>query len=182
MAVAVLYYFKWASLGFLFSSFNTLKRKQMFKFLLMTVFEPWTFGIGSDHSTKWATTTARQIILLQSQKEYCVKQFLLAFLCVVCWLSADDVTTSRLRLQAKKRRRRRRRRRWRRRSGSISQLFVDSSPDFFRYLTNRMSLGVSATRLVCFWKVLTRNFLTKVAQNLSLFKLKQSWLLFGQLL
>ena len=172
MAVAVLYYFKWASLGFLFSSFNTLKRKQMFKFLLMTVFEPWTFGIGSDHSTKWATTTSRQIILLQSQKEYCVKQFLLAFLCVVCWLSADDVTTSRLRLQAKKRRR----------SGSISQLFVDSSPDFFRYLTNRMSLGVSATRLVCFWKVLTRNFLTKVAQNLSLFKLKQSWLLFGQLL
>ena len=36
MAVAVLYYFKWASLGFLFSSFNTLKRKQMFKFLLIT--------------------------------------------------------------------------------------------------------------------------------------------------
>ena len=25
----------------------------------MTGFEPWTSGIGSDHSTNWATTTAQ---------------------------------------------------------------------------------------------------------------------------
>ena len=31
------------------------------KFLLMTEFEPRTSGIGSNHSTNWATTTAAVI-------------------------------------------------------------------------------------------------------------------------
>ena len=42
----------------LFSSFQyTVDSKKMFNiiFLPMTGFEPWTFGIGSDHSTNWAT-------------------------------------------------------------------------------------------------------------------------------
>ena len=44
----------------LFSSFQyTVDSKQMFnKFLPMTGFEPRTYGIGSDRSTNWATTTA----------------------------------------------------------------------------------------------------------------------------
>ena len=41
--------------------FNTVDSKQMFnsKILLLTGFEPRTSGIGSDHSTKWATSTAQ---------------------------------------------------------------------------------------------------------------------------
>ena len=46
----------------LFLSFQyTVDSKQMFdtnKFLLMTGFKPRTSGIGSDHSTNWATTTS----------------------------------------------------------------------------------------------------------------------------
>ena len=48
----------------LFSSFQyTVDSKQMFninKFLPMTGFEPRTFGIGSNRSTNWATTTAKK--------------------------------------------------------------------------------------------------------------------------
>ena len=47
----------------LYSSFQyTVDSKQMFimnKFLPMTGFEPRTSGIGSDHSTNWAKTTAQ---------------------------------------------------------------------------------------------------------------------------
>ena len=31
-----------------------------YKFFLMTGFEQWTSGIGSDRSTNWATTTAQE--------------------------------------------------------------------------------------------------------------------------
>ena len=30
----------------------------------MTGFEPWTSGIGSDHSTNWATTTSLYIVVI----------------------------------------------------------------------------------------------------------------------
>ena len=56
---------KWAIPGlffFIFLSFlYTIDSKQMFNknnFLPKTGFEPGTSGIGSDHSTNWATTTA----------------------------------------------------------------------------------------------------------------------------
>ena len=41
-----------------FRLFNTqliVKKCSIEFFLPMTGFEPWTFGIGSDHSTNWAT-------------------------------------------------------------------------------------------------------------------------------
>ena len=64
----------------LFSSFQfTVDSKQMFnisKFLPMTKFEPWTSGIGSNHSTNWATTTAHMHrILHQSFQIICGRIF-----------------------------------------------------------------------------------------------------------
>ena len=47
-------------------SFSLFDSKQMFninKFLPMTGFEPRTSGIGSNHSTNWATTTAQDIFV-----------------------------------------------------------------------------------------------------------------------
>ena len=67
----------------LFPSFQyTVDRKQMLTikiFLLMTGFEPRTFGIGSNCSTNWATTTA-----------YCIKWLLNHCRCVNCTMTNTD--------------------------------------------------------------------------------------------
>ena len=58
---------------YLFSSYDTVHCMQMcdIKVLLMTGFELWISRVWSDHSTNWATTTARffcgQMILLETR-------------------------------------------------------------------------------------------------------------------
>ena len=54
---------KWTNSGlffFYFHLFNTVDSKLVISSLPKTGFEPRTSGVGSDHSTNWATTTARQ--------------------------------------------------------------------------------------------------------------------------
>ena len=58
---------KWASPGlfyFIFVISIQLTVNVQYKFLPMTGFEPQTSQIGSNHSTNWATTTARVVTLL----------------------------------------------------------------------------------------------------------------------
>ena len=56
-----------ASFSF-FRLFNTVDNEYMNKILLLTVFEQWTSGVGSNHSTNWATTTAQSNALKISLK------------------------------------------------------------------------------------------------------------------
>ena len=55
----------------LFSSFSIqLTVNVQYKFLLMTGFEPQISGIGSKHSTNWATTTALNLVSLSWEMIY----------------------------------------------------------------------------------------------------------------
>ena len=50
---------KWAIPGLLFFTFNFSIVKLVDKILLTSGFKPHTSGVGSSHSTNWATTTAQ---------------------------------------------------------------------------------------------------------------------------
>ena len=68
-----IFFFKWAIPGLFFFIFVfSLQLTVQCKFLPMTRFELRTYGIGSNRSTNWATTTAQQNIfalLFSSLKE-----------------------------------------------------------------------------------------------------------------